>query len=703
MLLGFFVFIFIIIILEFNRRHNFVALTSFLYRWRTVLILLFFIIGIGDFILLQLSNVPDNCDWNLPDTPNCPLLNPDEYHVRLIGRILTTIVGILFGLLLFGYWESVSYLFAHSSFAISLLYMTIIGYIFVQIARVLSPPATKEEQKNGEWTWHQYHNGSDILDIIVKFMIFVVFFFVVMGAIILALFGDIATSAGNFGTINAIILFACIAHVIMITPLAPGSVVDVCAGFLMVSLFVENNGFTVFQAWASAFGITIILHFSGSCAQYYCGKIRAVQIWGNRTLPPEMLAASDSVLKHANFFQVGIVGQVFMDTANGLNQGRMNMKFCTQFWSEWASIPSAFSLVSLGAVLAIPSFDHGINEQYKWAEDALPLIAMMASIWQGIASSWGAKELLSSTKTTKYWTALEKWNIIQYFYSKGYVPTKEGWKEDVYQLSTSKDNNLPSMFELLKTAHDKKNTNDDSKESRIRLKSIKDTCKSMCSKPEDPLAIRREIQNQRKASEEAELLRQQHYTRIEGILPDLVDKKLLTKINIEPKTVGIFEDYNSNSMYILHGIIVLLIFGCGIASYLFVAWPIGISDAVQIGIKVLGPSNVKIYGWISFILFWILVCNYYCKEIITNFRTCGSGIIFVFTCCKIDKAWETVFDTPEYMEFGDKDMELVVSVSDKDVELTEAAPVKEDKVAADNVVNTTGTVAAVNVANVVMG
>jgi hypothetical protein len=30
-----------------------------------------------------------------------------------------------------------------------------------------------------------------------------------------------------------------------------------------------------------------------------------------------MLAASDTVLKEANWIEVGLVGQVFMDTANG--------------------------------------------------------------------------------------------------------------------------------------------------------------------------------------------------------------------------------------------------------------------------------------------------------------------------------------------------------------------------------------------------
>ena len=57
---------------------------------------------------------------------------------------------------------------------------------------------------------------------------------------------------------------------------------------------------SIISAYFISLTITIVLHFSGSCAQYYVGKIGAVQIWANKTLPPEMLAASDSVLKTAS-------------------------------------------------------------------------------------------------------------------------------------------------------------------------------------------------------------------------------------------------------------------------------------------------------------------------------------------------------------------------------------------------------------------
>ena len=49
------------------------------------------------------------------------------------------------------------------------------------------------------------------------------------------------------------------------------------------------------------------------------------EFWLQFFLPTFVLAASDSTLKTANWFQAGIIGLCFMDTANGFNQGRVNM------------------------------------------------------------------------------------------------------------------------------------------------------------------------------------------------------------------------------------------------------------------------------------------------------------------------------------------------------------------------------------------
>ena len=55
--------------------------------------------------------------------------------------------------------------------------------------------------------------------------------------------------------------------------------------------------------------------------------------------------------------------------------------FCTQFWSEYSSIPNAISLVSLGTALVIPSLE-GTEGKYDWTGQAVGLIVMFAGLWQ---------------------------------------------------------------------------------------------------------------------------------------------------------------------------------------------------------------------------------------------------------------------------------------------------------------------------------
>ena len=219
-------------------------------------------------------------------------------------RFATIVVGALFICAMMAYWERFSNLSAHNSWVIAILYMTVVGAIFLYFARSLEPPPKSPRQQKENWSWHQPRSTNEILIKVVYIMLVLVLFFVIMGAIVLALFGDASRSSETLGTWTAMFIFIIIAHIIMITPLAPGSVVDMCAGFLFVSLFVNNEGASIEAAYFVSLILTICLHFSGSCAQYYVGKMSSVQIWANKTLPPEMLAASDSVLKTASKFWI---------------------------------------------------------------------------------------------------------------------------------------------------------------------------------------------------------------------------------------------------------------------------------------------------------------------------------------------------------------------------------------------------------------
>ena len=131
-------------------------------------------------------------------------------------RFMTIICGALFICCVMGYWERVSNLSAHNSWVIAILYMTVIGAIFLYFARCLEPPPRTAEEQKYNWSWHQPRSTNKILKIVAYIMIVVVLFFVMMGSIVLALFGDASRSSETLGTWSAMIIFIIIAHIIMI-------------------------------------------------------------------------------------------------------------------------------------------------------------------------------------------------------------------------------------------------------------------------------------------------------------------------------------------------------------------------------------------------------------------------------------------------------------------------------------------------------
>mmetsp|Transcript_46528 Transcript_46528/g.77318 ORF Transcript_46528/g.77318 Transcript_46528/m.77318 type:complete len:785 (+) Transcript_46528:108-2462(+) len=677
--------IFCIVIAEVNHHNKFESMTASFNRWRFPLICTFFVLSIGDFILLQLSDVPDECEVWSSSNSQCPLLDPDDHGVRYMTRSFTIVCGALFVCCILAYWERISYLSAHNAFLTSMLYMTVIGAVFLYFARCLSPPPQRKEEQKYSWSWHQPHDTNQILCFITKFMVVVVLFFVIMGSIVLALFGDASRSSESLGTGAAMIIFIIFSHIIMITPLAPGSVVDVCAGFLFVSLLVNNEGFSIEQAYFISLALTIALHFSGSCCQYFVGKIGAVQIWANKTLPPEMLAASDTVLKTANWFKVGVVGQVFMDTANGLNQGRMDMNFCTQFWSEYASIPNALGLVSLGTILAVSSFGDATIKRYEWLEDAIPLVFMITSLWQMMASSYGAKELLSSSGTVPYWTALEKWYSVQWFYNRGYVPTKQGWQQDVYRLGSAASKHPPpqekdadgdeaidmepavqvnmaenqplSLFEsihqfrlsnmskshVISTSEEFRGDDDDDM-------SFLQFCRNRCRRKAEPIFQRRRMVEEKKLSEQSIALRQQHWQSLQQQLDELVQRKQLINVPSKIDIENYFTDSEGIKLY-AHYAITASIFLTGMGAYFYISKNISLTLAVSTGLSALQSNNVSSIGWISLLLFWLLVIAYFHRECKDNLMQCRSNLSFVCNGCKHADGYdrsdmETVFNTP---------------------------------------------------------
>ena len=369
-------------------------------------------------------------------------------------------------------WPTISYYFSESLWLQSLLYMSIIGYLFIWICRKLRKP----DEKNDIIAWYKKHDKYLMIREIMKvtswlFLIFIIlagmdlfhfyvtFIFInsLYSGIMTPIFGSGVRYVSELGTIYAIGGYIILSFMVMLTPLMPGSIIDVAGGFLFVYVFVSNYNFHISLAWIIGVFSIIILHYCGACAQWFIGSMRVVQFYLNRTLPPELLAASDSVLETAHCGLVGLIGYIFLDTANGLNQGRINMKFWTQLCSEWSSIPNAFAVVSLGATIALPAIYPDEYEAIKNGDDddgennnaafkyilvlldvLIPLLALIAGLVQFSGVTLAARILGKTIDTDDYMMAREKWTAVQFFYNvSGYVPSTEGWKNDVLQLGMS--------------------------------------------------------------------------------------------------------------------------------------------------------------------------------------------------------------------------------------------------------------------------
>jgi len=197
------------------------------------------------------------------------------------------------------------------------LYISMIGGVVLFIARWIRP--------SNPGDWHHHPGTSIVLNGILNVISGFFVFLVLLAGIGIALFSEFGKNANKMGMPIAFTLLGILSMIVMLTPLAPGNIVDVCGGFVTLQILQESLGF--WGAWTIAYFSVCVLHFSGACAQWFIGKQPCVQAWGNATLPIPMLAASDAVLREANCFRVGLIGYVFMDTANGLNQGRINMEF----------------------------------------------------------------------------------------------------------------------------------------------------------------------------------------------------------------------------------------------------------------------------------------------------------------------------------------------------------------------------------------
>lgn len=614
------------IITELNRQDAFHAFAKWLdslnvysVAGRNVFLILFLCISVLDFILLAVSN---KCD---PDDTDCdePMLDPDANAgaVRIITRTLTTVAGLLSGLTVVAWWDLFSYYTASFHWFHSFLYCTVAGGVALEIARYLKPPPEDSKDNPYSWSWHDYHPYSKIWDGMMVIICVIHTMFVLLQVFLLIGFSEISkASSDNFGVSVSIIVFSILGLLGGITPLMPGSVIDCTGGFLVPQVLVVKGGYDLPAAFLITLGLITALHFVGSCLQYFMGKMKCVQNWSNFILPADMLAASDTVLKEANCIEVGLVGQVFMDTANGLNQGRMNMNFCTQFWSEYASMPSGIAWCAVGTSLSIPTLG---TTKYDWASEAAPILILVALIWQVIASGYGANQLLSAGKKIQYFHSKTKWETVQHFYSEGYRGTKKGWDEDIFQVK--------NIWKKLQIVHDDYvEKSEDLREKNLQLLervAAKDYSLKMKEQTKELWATVERDLAERVSSGENELVLE-------------VPKE-------EQEYENLFYQAEGNMLY-FQAIIVWASLFLALASYYYVASEVETKNAVLERSDLL--TKVKSEGWIAFCLYHLFLAIYYQREMWNQVKGIKSTCESLFCAgCAVDQTVETEFNHAPYV------------------------------------------------------
>jgi len=336
-----------------------------------------------------------------------------------------------------------------------------------------------------------------------------------------------------------------------------------------------------------------------------------------------MLAASDAVLRTAGWFQVGAVGYVFMDTANGLNQGRINMEFWTQLFSEWACVPAALSLVTLGATIAAPDLD--------WAIVAVPLLMIMASLVQSAGSLFGASRLAGSTQTQAYWMSREKWISMQHFrWEFGAICTKTGYEADIYELVSVK------FSKQSKCLYDKVN--------KIHTKFLEKNAKDGCTTAEQNQFFEEYIESLSEIRHEHYAALAKCFARIDGKPSQMEAKQYIIYEELEEPVLNFFHsesDEASAAEYMYFVVMLLMFWAC------FNTFPVTLEGSVRRGLKEL--ENVKEAGWASFSVFVAMTAFYYHKEITANIGSLFSCLSYTFCeCCAFDEAIETKFETKEW-------------------------------------------------------
>jgi len=552
-------------------------------------------------------------------------------------------LGVLFLILcILSGWELISYYCATVSWLQGFMWISIIGAIVLQNARLLRPPPEDKDV----FTWHRHHDKQQLIDGILFVLNLSWLAFVVLTCLFVPIFAEVSRWAADIGVEVGILIFLIFAFIITLNPIAPGTAIDVCGGFIFVILFMDGLGWGFFESWGVGLVIIIIIHYVSACMQWVIGKVQSVQLWMNRTAPIFILAASDAVLGDAGWFKTGLVGYVFLDTLNGLNQGRINMEFWTQLLSEWSCVPAAISLSALGASIGVQG-----DNAYSWTSVAVPMLIIMSGLVAAFGSIAGAAELGNSTDKKGYWHNREKWCIVQHFLYHGLACTEKGWEMDIYQIASSRK----SYDGEVEITEDQLNRSDCllARIYPLQLDFIAKRQKATSSKEKS--IIMREFQ--KNLTKE----RDEHYEKIKSKVDEYVKLELMVDTH-EPEESDVTHDFFADAgdgpgkkkwkLYIQYAVIISLIisFWGGIFGFF---WKSDTAEAVEKGVAVF--KEIDTIYWVALAWFGIGYNLYIYRYWVDQVLGIASTIRFMLGGCQSHGSVETRFapipyTVPEHVE-----------------------------------------------------
>jgi len=294
------------------------------------------------------------------------------------------------------------------------------------------------------------------------------------------------------------------------------------------------------------------------------------------------------------------------------------MNFCTQFWSEYASLPTGYSWVAFGAVLSV----QGV-EGYEWAAHVLPICLLMAFTWQFLGTTLGAYKILKANEKPLFWKKKEKWETVQHFYKKGVQATEEGWENDCFCLQEkgvklnvgcAEMESLFSKIQPTQTDYTAQilSTESTVKERKITEKKFKESRSCLRKTHWDKLvSIYFESESHNGILQIKEQYRNKNYFVISEPLLDLTDQSNWRK--------GICQWF-----------LVLAAIILGLYSYLAIGRMVETEEAVQEGMNVL--EDVSFSQWLAFAIYNVVVLVYYHESVISIIITGYKYILSVLFC-----------------------------------------------------------------------